>query len=204
MCLCANVRVYTLCTPVLTYMHISSYSADTSGSVPLQDSNPICSLYVQLKHRSGMPYSVPIIFLQMFPATFLQCTLLSHSSHFWVWVTGIWNTWFVCRAFHNAPDPSSQGHWGSLCASINCIYGGTLQRASLKRVTGAWAPAIINLVQSRAEPPLCSTNGALIAGTTSWVGRRGVCVVGVGGLRADGVYKALLTCFQAPRPMSPN
>lgn len=62
--------------------------------------------------------------------------------------------------------------------------------ASLKRVTGAWAPAIINLVQSRAEPPLCSTNGALIAGTTSWVGRRGVCVceVGAGGFtRGRGV-----------------
>ena len=31
---------------------------------------------------------------------------------------------------------------------------------------------IINLVQSRAETPLSSTNDALIAGTTSWVGRR--------------------------------
>ncbi len=76
-CFRANACVYTLCILVLTYMHISSYSADTSGSVPLQDSNPICSLYVQLKQRSGMLYCVPIIFLQMFPATFLQCVLPS-------------------------------------------------------------------------------------------------------------------------------
>lgn len=95
-----------------------------------------------------------------------------------------------------------------MCASINCIYGGTLQRASLKRVTGAWGPAIRNLVQSKAEPPLCSTNGAVIAGTTSWVGLRGaracVCVVGDGGLQADEVYKALLICFQALGAMSSN
>lgn len=57
-------------------------SADTSRSVLQQDPNPICSLYVQLKHHPGILFCVPIIFLQMFLATFLQCTLLSHSSYF--------------------------------------------------------------------------------------------------------------------------
>ncbi len=73
--------VCTLCIPVLTYMHISSFTADTSGSVLWRDSNLICSLYVQLRHSPGIQYCVPIIFFQMFPATFLQCALLSHSSH---------------------------------------------------------------------------------------------------------------------------
>lgn len=85
--------------------------------------------------------------------------------------------------------------------------------ASLKRVTGAWAPAIINLEQSGTEPPLRSTNGTLIAGTTPWVGRRGACVsvcgwcwgTGAFAMRTGwGGYKALLICFRAPRPMSPN
>lgn len=57
-----------------------------------------------------------------------------------------------------------------MCASINCICGRPLQRANLKRVTGVWGPAIINLVQTRDEHPLCSTVSALISVTTSWVG----------------------------------
>lgn len=59
-------------------------------------------------------------------------------------------------SFSQCPRSISVAHWGSLCASINCIYGGTSQRASLKTVIGAWAPTIINLMQCRAEPPLRS------------------------------------------------
>ena len=86
--------------------------------------------------------------------------------------------------------------------------------ASLKRVTGAWAPAIINLEQSGAEPPLRSTNGALIAGPPRWGGGGGGVVWGWGvgaggggflqGGRGGGLYKPLLICFRALRPMSPN
>lgn len=134
----------------------------------------------------------------MFPATFLQCALYSLS--FLLLSLGDRPLkYLVCRAFHNAPDPSLQGHWGSLCASINCIYGEALQRASLKRVTGAWASAIINLVRSRPQPPLCSVNGALIAGTTSWVGwRGGVCLCdGCWGLKRGQAVSSIIHLFQS-------
>lgn len=73
------------------------------------------------------------------------------------------------------------GHPGSSRASINAICGGAPQRAIGKRVTGAWAPSAVNLTQSRAQPPPRRANGALIARTTSWVGRNVGCRRAVGG-----------------------
>lgn len=74
LCSCGN----EFTSSISAFMPTSSYSADTSGSVPQQDSNQTCSLSVKLTHSSGTLHCVPVTVLQMFPATYLQCVLLSN------------------------------------------------------------------------------------------------------------------------------
>lgn len=89
-----------------------------------------------------------------------------------------------------------------LMLSVEEAHKGPWWRGSLVRGPSA----VVNLTQPRAEPPPRSANGALIAPTTSWVGRNvaGSRALGGWGRRGNEAQEALSICFPARGQMSPN
>lgn len=122
-----------------------------------------------------MVQRVPLSLPRIFPATSLRPALLSD------------------------PPTSAFGRWGSKAPSLSVglftmpqiHHGGAIEAHRLHPLTlsveephkGSLVrgpSAVVNLTQPRAEPPPRSANGALIARTTSWVGRN------VAGSQGDG------------------